>query len=191
MDRAFSWVTKKIGIKTTPYKGMGVFAHNAIVKNELIIVMGGYIFSIEDENHLNAFNEDKPLEIAEDFSLSPQNESDMKRMPQHYFNHSCNPNVGFKGQLFMVATRDIKKSEELCFDYAMILHPNPHSTGYFTMDCKCESLNCRKKVTETDWENPELQKKYNGYFQWYIQEKIDGRIEKPYILPEDFYKTEK
>src|SRR3989344_9393706 len=100
MDRAFSWVTKKIGIKTTPYKGMGVFAHNAIVKNELIIVMGGYIFSIEDENHLNAFNEDKPLEIAEDFSLSPQNESDMKRMPQHYFNHSCNPNVGFKGQLF-------------------------------------------------------------------------------------------
>jgi hypothetical protein len=38
----------------------------------------------------------------------------------------------------------------------------------------CGSPNCRGLITEEDWKIPELQKKYDGYFSWYLQEKIDG-----------------
>ncbi|GIT46042.1 MAG: hypothetical protein Ct9H300mP12_06270 [Acidimicrobiales bacterium] len=34
-------------------------------------------------------------------------------------NHSCDANVGFRGQVLYVAMRDIAIDEELCHDYAM------------------------------------------------------------------------
>jgi uncharacterized protein len=171
--RMFSWMNPSVEIKMTDKYGKGVFAKKLINKEEIIIVMGGYIFDIKAENNLNNFNCDKPIEISENFSMAPISESDMDLMPQHYLNHSCNPNTGFKGQLFMVAMRDIEKGEEIVYDYAMIMHSNPKSKEYFTMKCFCGDKNCRNIITEDDWKIPFLQKKYKGYFQWYLQEKIN------------------
>jgi SET domain-containing protein len=161
-----------IEVKDTEKYGKGIFATKNIKKDEVLIVMGGYIFDIEDENHLNDFNCDKPIEISEDFSLCPIEPSDMDLMPQHYVNHSCNPNTGFKGSQFMVAMRDIQSGEEVLYDYAMIIASNPKSTEYFKMDCLCGAPNCRKVIDEEGWKNPKLQERYAGYFQWYIEEKI-------------------
>ncbi len=36
-----------------------------------------------------------------------------------FMNHSCNPNVGYKGQITFVAMRNIRTGEELAFDWAM------------------------------------------------------------------------
>jgi hypothetical protein len=168
----FSWINQNLEVKNTKKYGKGIFVKKNIKKDEVLIVMGGYIFDIEDENHLNKFNEDKPIEISEDFSICPKIKSDMDKMPQHYVNHSCNPNTGFKGQLFMVAMKDIKKGEEVVYDYAMIIASNPKSTEYFKMNCLCGSKNCRKIIDEEGWKIPELQKRYKGYFQWYLEEKI-------------------
>jgi len=41
------------------------------------------------------------------------------------------------------------------------------------MECQCDHPNCRKLITEDDWQQPDLQRRYDGYFQWYLQEKID------------------
>lgn len=153
--------------------GEGVFAKRNIKKGEILFVMGGYILTIEDENKLKGVLADKPIEISEDFSIGPRKPSDIPLMPQHYVNHSCNPNAGFKGQIFMVAMRDIKNGEEIAYDYAMVMHPNEDSNSYFKIKCLCGSPNCRGYVTEDDWKIPELQKKYNGYFQYYLQEKIN------------------
>jgi len=46
-------------------------------------------------------------------------------------------------------------------------------TKLFTMECQCDHPNCRKLITEDDWQQPDLQRRYDGYFQWYLQEKID------------------
>lgn len=94
-------------------------------------------------------------------------------MPQLFVNHSCDPNAGFNGQIFMVAMRDIKKDEEIVYDYAMLMHANKRSNSYFKMKCKCGSKMCRGFITENDWKISELQKRYDGYFQWYLQEKIN------------------
>jgi SET domain-containing protein len=184
----YSWLSPKINVLKTKNRGKGLFANKDIAKDELILVMGGNIFSIEDENNLNEYNEDKPIEISEDFSFSPTAEEDMDLMPQHYVNHSCNPNCGWRGQLFLVAMKKIKKDEEITYDYAMIMHPNDDSETYFEMDCLCGENNCRKKISEHDWEKTEIQEKYDGYFQFHIQRKINAQkrgeeIGPLYILP--------
>jgi hypothetical protein len=170
--KQMSWINPSLKIKNTQKYGQGIFTTKDIKKNETLIVMGGYIFDIDDENHLNKFNEDKPIEISEEFSICPLKKSDMDLMPQHYINHSCSPNSGFKGQLFIVAMRNIKKGEEILYDYAMIIASNPKSKSYFKMKCLCGSKNCRGTIDEEGWKLPTLQKKYKGYFQWYIEEKI-------------------
>jgi SET domain-containing protein len=184
----YSWLSPNIKVLKTENRGKGLFAAKVINKNELILVMGGYIFSIEDENHLNQYNEDKPIEISEDFSFSPITESDTDKMPQHYINHSCNPNCGWRGQLFLVAMKDIRENEEITFDYAMIMHPNEDSETYFEMNCLCGEDNCRQKISEHDWEKEDLQQRYDGFFQYHIQRKIDAqkkgeKIEPLYTLP--------
>jgi hypothetical protein len=72
----------------------------------------------------------------------------------------------------MVAMRTLTTGEEVTYDYAMVMHPNAKSTSYFTMECRCGHTRCRKFITEDDWKIRELQRRYRGYFQWYLQEKI-------------------
>jgi hypothetical protein len=170
----FSWMNPKLKVRNTGKYGKGIFVRRGpIKKNEMLFVMGGGILTIADENRLRGVVADKPIEISEHFSIGPRTAAELKRMPDHYVNHSCQPNAGFKGQIFMVAMRALKPGEEVTYDYAMVMHPNAKSTSYFTMECRCGKPNCRKIVTEDDWRIPELQRRYDGYFQWYLQEKIN------------------
>jgi hypothetical protein len=169
----FSWMNPKLEIKRTSKYGKGVFAKEAIKNGSILFVMGGYILTIEDENNLQGVVADKPIEISEWFSIGPRKPSDLPRMPQHYVNHSCRPNAGFQGQIFMVATRKVRGGEEIAYDYAMVMHSNKKSDTYFKIKCLCGTRKCRGYITEDDWRISELQKKYDGYFQWFIQEKIN------------------
>jgi len=170
--RMLSWMNPKLEVRDTKKYGKGVFSTADLKKDEILFVMGGYVLDIDGENRLKGFPEDKGIEISEDFSFCPPRPSDIKLMPQHYVNHSCEPNTGWKGQLFMVAMKNIKKGYEIVYDYAMIICSNKNSNNYFKMDCFCGSKNCRKVIDEEGWKNPKLQKKYKGYFQWYLEEKI-------------------
>jgi uncharacterized protein len=38
--------------------------------------------------------------------------------------------------------------------------------------CKCRSSNCRGTLTGKDWQRPELQERYAGYFSAYLTKKI-------------------
>ena len=63
-----------------------------------------------------------------------------------HLNHSCEPNVGFNDNSDFVAVRNIKKGEELCWDYSY-LESNPN----FKMKCACGKRVCRKLITGNDW----------------------------------------
>jgi hypothetical protein len=82
-------------------------------------------------------------------------------------NHSCDPNLGFKGMIELVALRDIGSGEQVTFDYAMCM-----TESYGDMECWCGSERCRGRFTGNDWKLPELQQRYRGHFQPYIEEKI-------------------
>ena len=166
--RAFSWMNPKLEVRKTEERGDGVFAQKNIKKDELMAVFGGYVLTLEEENKLTEGLTDTGVQIHDNFVLT----SKESKEDSDYFNHSCNPNVGFKGQIFLVAMRDIEPNEEVAFDYAMVLYGNNESDEY-GFKCLCGSKNCRGHITEDDWKIPELQKKYDGYFQYFLQEKIN------------------
>lgn len=171
----FSWMNPKLEVRQTDRYGRGVFAKELVAKGEMLFVMGGYILTTEDDNALRGEVADKGIEISEKFMIGPRSPEDLERMPEHYVNHSCDPNAGFKGQIIMVALRKILASEEVTYDYAMVSFPDPESNTFFRMECLCGSRHCRGWFAEDDWEIPELQERYSGYFQWYLEEKIRRR----------------
>jgi len=169
-QKTLSWINKKCTLNQDKSKGLGIYAKSTINKNELVSIIGGYILNANEESKLSMDVKDYSLQISNEFVIGPQKSIDIEY--SCFFNHSCEPNIGVKGQIFLMAMKKIKKGEELTFDYAMTIAKMKGAKKY-KMDCLCGSKNCRKIITEDDWKNPVLQKKYKGYFQWYIQEKID------------------
>ncbi|MGK2915943.1 MAG: SET domain-containing protein [Porticoccaceae bacterium] len=171
--RLLSWMNPQLEVRDTDRYGKGVFvADGPIARGEMLFVMGGSILTIADENRLRGVVADKPIEISEHFSIGPRTAAELRCMPQHYVNHSCEPNAGFNGQIFMVAMRSIAADEEITYDYGMVMHASPESTTFFAMECQCGTGQCRGVVTENDWQSADLQRRYDGYFQWFLQEKI-------------------
>jgi uncharacterized protein len=164
-ERNFSWMNPKLEVRDTKKYGKGVFAKEDIKKGETLAVFGGYVVKLDEEPT------DSGIQISENLILSSLNYTEQT----DYINHSCNPNSGIKGQNFLVSIIKIKKNEQITFDYAMCLYSQTKKADY-TIDCLCESKNCRKIVTSNDWKIPDLQKRYNGYFQLFLQEKINKII---------------
>jgi uncharacterized protein len=87
----------------------------------------------------------------------------------YYINHACAPNVFDRSRSPNVtqymAWREIAASEELTTDYGVF--------GSVTLDpCTCGAATCRGRVTPDDWQLPELQQRYQGYFPWPIEQRI-------------------
>lgn len=116
--------------------------------------------------------DDYGIQIDEDFVINAFDKETQEIEDAFHFNHSCEPNAGIKGQIFLVAMRDIQKDEEVTFDYTMCLHETEGAAPY-RLECHCGKPNCRGVITDNDWKIPVLQKKYDGWFSWYLQEKID------------------
>jgi len=56
-----------------------------------------------------------------------------------FINHSCNPNCEthlVRGHVWIVSIRDIKKGEELCYNYGYCIE------DYLEHECKCGAHNC-------------------------------------------------
>jgi uncharacterized protein len=79
-----------------------------------------------------------------------------------FINHSCEPNVGFAGNIVLVAMRDISAGEELTTDYALFDDYDGE------MECRCGQPSCRHTINGRDWQRPELQRKYGSYFSTYL-----------------------
>src|SRR5215470_11263437 len=72
-----------------------------------------------------------------------------------------------RGQITFVAMHDIPAGSELTIDYAMI-DGDPAER----MECSCGAPECRKVITGSDWRQPELRRRYAGYFSRYIQDRF-------------------
>jgi len=167
--RNHSYFSPKLEVRKSLIHKKGVFTKKLIKKNEIISVFGGDIVHSKDYNKImkkDSYYWGYPIQVADDFHLCIINPKDLS--DPDFFNHSCNPNTGIKGQILLVAMRDIKPGEEITFDYAMT---DSDYDDYFK--CNCGAKNCRRIITGNDWKKPALQKKYRGYFSYYLQEKIN------------------
>lgn len=162
-----SWMNSKLVSRDTAGYGKGIYAIEKIKKDETIVIFGGHVMTLDQEGKLEGNLSDYSLQIDDNLVIGPAFIDEVSE--GEHFNHSCSPNAGFKGQIMLVAMRDINPEEEVAFDYAMVISGDLP----YEMECLCASDNCRKKITHTDWKIPEIQERYKEYFQYYIQKKIN------------------
>lgn len=150
--------------------GRGTFAIRRLDRGTLLLVIGGHVLTVQEEAELPQMMQDAGVQVATDLVLTPK--SCELAGGINYVNHCCDPNAGFHGQIFLVAMRDIAQGEEITFDYAMCLGDGPHIAPY-SLECRCGSAQCRGRITDSDWMIAELQTRYRGFFQPYLQARIE------------------
>lgn len=160
-----SYRSPKTVVGPSRIAGRGLFAAAPVPRGEVVCVKGGHLVDRATLDRHRAVVNDAELQVADDLFLAPLAADEFEGVMM-FLNHSCDPNVGVRGQVVFVARRDVRAGEELTLDYATIDHDAD------PMPCRCGTAACRGVVTGRDWRRPDLQRRYAGYFAWYIEEKI-------------------
>jgi len=159
------WITKKSKPGESSIHEIGMFATEPIAKGEVIAVYGGIIVPIEDiEDYRDKIGGIRGIQIDEGFFICPTEPGGGR------FNHSCEPNLGYKNTIIIVAMKNIQIGEELVFDYGM------SESNFKPFICNCGSQNCRKEVKPNDWEDKGLQDKHGEYFATYLKNRINKKL---------------
>lgn len=146
--------------------GRGLHAVEPIAEGDVVAVKGGHVVSTATLRTLGDPLPNSEVQIADGLHLVALTESEYDAV-MLYLNHSCEPNVGFGGNTVLVAMRDVPAREELVTDYAMF------DDYEGSMTCSCGTPSCRGTIDGQDWQRPDLQRRYDGYFSWYLQRRID------------------
>jgi len=128
--------SKKIYIAKSKTHGYGLFAKRDIKKGETI-------FFIKGKKIKFFITDNKKAKVAGmDWIGVGKNEwRDPKNYYGSFFNHSCNPNSAIKSQLKVIALCNIKKEEEITFDYS-----TTEADIFWQMRCYCREKKCRKII---------------------------------------------
>ena len=160
-----SYISRKATVRESHIHGRGLFAREAIDKDEIVAIKGGHIFDRHTLREVEPLLGAAEIQIGQDLFIGPLT-ADERKGSMIYSNHSCEPNIGVRGQIVFVAMRDINAGEELTHDWATT------DDDTYRMECRCGAPACRKIVTGQDWRRKDLQEKYGRYTSWYLLEKI-------------------
>jgi SET domain-containing protein len=135
-----SWISPKArkGI-SSGIAGRGLFATERIGADEIVAVKGGRIVTTSQLRELPEPLPNSEIQIADGLHL-------VAILPEEYepvmlfINHSREPNVGFAGNIVLVAMRDVTAGEELTADYALFDDYDGH------MACHCNTASCRRVI---------------------------------------------
>lgn len=145
-----------IYVKETTKMGAGIFASRDIAKDETILEFRGPRVKIEDVQGI-------PREVWDHLFNVGLDEYIIAREPAVRTNHSCDPNAGIMKDVLLVAMRDIKKDEQITFDYSVITADN------WQLECRCGSPKCRKIISNYADLPEALKKKYDKYTPGWIK----------------------
>jgi uncharacterized protein len=161
-----SHLSPKTEVRESKIHGRGLFATANIAENEIVAVKGGHIIDRKTlREKVTSRLGPVEIQIDDDLFIAPVTDEE-RELSMLYSNHSCDPNLGMRGEITFVAMRDILAGEELTHDWAMT------DDDDYSVKCNCGAPNCRKIVTGKDWQRPDLQKRYAGYFSAYLAHKI-------------------
>ncbi|PYL98307.1 MAG: SET domain-containing protein-lysine N-methyltransferase [Verrucomicrobia bacterium] len=166
MMTPLSYRSPKTEVRQSKIHGRGLFARADIDKGEIVAMKGGHIVDRETlRREITPRLGPVEIQIDDHLFIAPVTEEE-RESSMLYSNHSCDANIGMRGEITFVAMRDIRADEELTHDWATT------DDDDYSLECKCGAPNCRKNLTGKDWQRPELQKRYAGYFSAYLARKI-------------------
>jgi len=161
-----SYRSSKTEVRESAIHGRGLFATADIAKDEIVAVKGGHIVDRKTlREKITPMLGPVEIQIGDDLFIAPVSDQE-RELSMLYSNHSCDPNVGVRGEITFVALRVIRAGEELTHDWAMT------DDDDYSVDCNCGMANCRKVLTGKDWQRSDLQKRYAGHFSAYLARKI-------------------
>ena len=164
-----SYLSPKTEVRESKIHGHGLFATADIAKSEVVAIKGGHIVDRETlRREITPKLGPVEIQIGDDMFIAPVT-GEERELSMLYSNHSCDANLGMRGEITLVAMRDIRAGEELTHDWCVT------DDDDFSVKCNCRSSNCRGTLTGKDWQRPDLQKRYAGYFSSYLAEKIARR----------------
>jgi SET domain-containing protein len=165
-----SYRSPKTEVRESKIHGRGLFAIADIAKNEIVAIKGGHIVdrkSLREE--ITPLLGPVEIQIGDDLFIAPVSDEE-RELSMLYLNHSCDPNLGVRGEITFVAMRDLRAGEELTHDWAMT------DDDDYSIECNCGAPDCRNTLTGKDWQRRDLQERYAGYFSAYLARKI-ARLE--------------
>ena len=161
-----SYRCPKTEVRDSQIHGRGLFSTADIARGEVVLVKGGHIVDRETlRREITARLGPVEIQIDDNLFIAPVTDEE-RELSMLYSNHSCNPNLGIRGEITFVAMRDIRAGEELTHDWAMT------DDDDYSVDRKCGAPNCRKILTGKDWQRSELQSRYARYFSAYLADKV-------------------
>ena len=133
---------KKSGINN-----LGLFAKSDINKGEKVIEYKGRKYTHKQVEENDRFDNSKAIYL---FTLNERYvlDGDTKTNTAKYINHSCNPNCEvdiINGKIWIIAIKDIKKGDELSYDYGF-----GYDADFRQFPCKCGSKNCCGYIARDD-----------------------------------------
>jgi len=141
-------------IKKSKIDNRGLYAATNIKKDAKIIEYKGKIITVKETETNPKFDNDKAIYL---FNLNKRYDldGDFKYNTARLINHSCDPNCEVDGaglKLWIYSLRDIKKNEELTYDYGFSFDKD-----YKDFPCRCGTKKCVGYIlSDTDW--PKLKK---------------------------------
>jgi SET domain-containing protein len=133
--------------------GRGVFAKRNFLAGETLFEIKGKLITCYEDENIDEETRSNTIRFNTDYFLSPKGNFG------NFTNHSCNPNsrlVKRVGKLFIIAITDIRKGEEVTFDYSTVLA----SDDIWRMNCKCKEKNCRKVIKKFNTLPAKIKKDY-------------------------------
>ncbi len=126
-------------IKKSNIDNRGLYANRDIKDGTKIIEYKGKIVTKKKVEENTKFDNDKAIYL---FNLNKKYDldGDFKFNTARLINHSCNPNCEVSGtglKIWVYAIKDIKKGEELSYDYGF-----GYDEYYKDFPCRCGSRNC-------------------------------------------------
>ena len=125
----------------------GLFASKNIKKGTRIIYYIGKIITKKETENNPKFDNDKAIYL---FNINKKYDldGDFKYNTARLINHSCNPNCEVYGtglKIWVYAIRDIKKNEELTYDYGF-----GFDQDFKNYPCKCRTENCVGYIVKSE-----------------------------------------
>jgi SET domain-containing protein len=126
-------------VKKSNIDKRGLYASKNIKSGTKIINYIGKLISTKETETNPKFDNEKDIYL---FNLNSKYDldGDYSWNTARLINHSCNPNCEVEGKglkLWIRTIKDIKKGEELSYDYGF-----GYDADYTQFPCKCRSQNC-------------------------------------------------
>src|SRR5436309_9087796 len=110
------YLSPKTEVRESKIHGRGLFATAVIAKDEIVAVKGGHIVDPKTlREKITPRLGPVAIHIDDNLFIAPVTDQ-QRELSMLYSNHSCDANLGIRGEIKIVEMRDIRACEERTLD---------------------------------------------------------------------------